>query len=544
MELPAKIGKYELLEFLGGGMSEVYRGRDSVLGRAVAVKLLTTQSSHNQDTRQRFLLEARVSSGISHENIITTYDYGEEQGRPYIVLEFLTGQTLQQVLRDGQPPLRRKVEIALCIARALDHVHSRGLIHRDIKPDNIHIDTSGRVKLMDFGIVKTSDSSLTRTGYALGTPQFVAPEVVSGQPVTALADVYSFGVLLFEIFTGRRAVQADTMERIFFLVLNEPIPIGELTNAGIPTPLVELVKNCTAKDPSARVASMKDVALQLEGWLASTQPEFPAPTAAAGKRVRLSNRAIYTSTAVAILLAAALSFALWKGLLHPAGQQNVLFTETGDMILIPSGEFLFGPRNVKVSLPDFYIDEMEVTNESYEKFCAATGCSLPAQFKRGQPGYPIVGITVRQAEAFCRWAGKRLPTEQEWEKAARGTDGRLYPWGNNANASLANLKDNPDDSWQHLVSVDAYRSGASPFRVLQLLGNASEFTASVSHPSVTEVRGLAGLIDPPPSVDEAWHVTKGGSFKDKLAESLTFTYDPVPDRYAAEDLGFRCAKSK
>ncbi|MBI4909835.1 MAG: protein kinase [Acidobacteria bacterium] len=541
MQLPAQIGKYELLEFLGGGMSEVYRGRDTVLGRAVAVKLLTMQASHSEDTRQRFLLEARVSSGIAHENIITTYDYGEDQGRPYIVMEFLTGQTLKDVLQ-GQLTLRRKVEIAHQVARALEHVHSRDLIHRDIKPDNIHIETSGRVKLMDFGIVKTTDNALTRTGYALGTPQFVAPEVVSGLPVTQLADVYSFGVLLFEIFTGRRAVQADTMERIFFMVLNEPLPVAELVEAGVPEPLVELVKSCTAKDPKARVGSMKEVTARLEGWLSSTQPEMTPQPASTARRVRIGNRALYMGAAAALVLAAALSYGLWRGFLTAGSRQDVVLSESGDMVLVPAGEFQFGPSKQKVHLPQFYIDLMEVSNEAYEKFCALTRRTLPPKFPRGQPGYPVVNVTVRDAEAFCQWAAKRLPTEQEWEKAARGGDGREYPWGNKPNASLANLKDNPDDSWQHLVSVDAYRSGASPYRVLQLIGNAAEITASISHPSTTEVRGFSGKLQPKPTDEEAWHITKGGSFKDTLAESLPHTYDPVPDRYAAEDLGFRCAK--
>src|SRR5262249_24776305 len=150
---------------------------------------------------------------------------------------------LKEALQASPPlTLRRKVEIAHSIARALQHVHSRNLVHRDIKPDNVHISREGRVKLMDFGIVKAQDVSLTRTGYALGTPHYVAPEVVSGQPVTSRTDVYSFGVLLFEVFTGRRAVRADTIERIFYMVLNAPLTVEELYQAEIPEPLITLVR--------------------------------------------------------------------------------------------------------------------------------------------------------------------------------------------------------------------------------------------------------------------------------------------------------------
>src|ERR1700757_1436696 len=146
MEHPSRVGKYEIEKFLGGGMSHVYRARDSVLGRRVALKILSDQGMADQESKTRFLMEARMASNIAHENIIKVYDFGEDQGRPFIVMEFLEGESLRAALR---------LRIALQIARALDYAHSQKIIHRDIKPENIHLDPQGRAKLMDFGIAKS-----------------------------------------------------------------------------------------------------------------------------------------------------------------------------------------------------------------------------------------------------------------------------------------------------------------------------------------------------------------------------------------------------
>ena len=220
MDLPVRIGKYELVEFLGGGMAHVFRAQDTILGRTVAVKILTPQGNADPETRKRFLMEARAACKVSHDNIISVFDFGEEQGRPYMVMEFLRGRTLRQMLNEGLVgDLRARISMGIQLARALEHIHEQKIIHRDIKPENIHVDPSGRVKLMDFGIAKSEGVQLTRAGFTLGTPFYMAPEQVMGQQVTNLADVYAFGVLLFELLTGVRAITGDTVERIFSQIL-------------------------------------------------------------------------------------------------------------------------------------------------------------------------------------------------------------------------------------------------------------------------------------------------------------------------------------
>ena len=208
MELPARCGRYELMESLGGGMAEVYRARDTVIGRTVAVKVLGKEGSADRETKARFLREAKIAGNIRHDNIVHIYDFGEVEGRPYMVMEYLYGEDLRSAMKKevvGDFPYR--IHIALGIARAFEHIHSLGIVHRDLKPENIYLDAVGKVKLVDFGIAKSKDLSLTKAGFTLGTPRHMAPEQVRGAEVIPQVDVYAFGVLLFELFTGKAAIQ-------------------------------------------------------------------------------------------------------------------------------------------------------------------------------------------------------------------------------------------------------------------------------------------------------------------------------------------------
>lgn len=270
MDHPSHVGKYAIEKFLGGGMSNVYRAKDTVLGRLVALKILTANGAADEEAKTRFLLEARMASNIVHENIISVYDFGEDQGRPFMVMEYLEGESLRAAIRNGHTgDFKARMKIALQVARAVDFIHSKKVIHRDVKPENIHIDATGKAKMMDFGIAKADGMQLTRAGYTLGTPYYMAPEQVLGRQLTAQADVYAFGVLMYELLTGTRAVSGDKVEAIFDEILNHAINMAPLHAANVPGDVVGMIASCTAKQPMQRPQGLGVVADEIQRILVS-----------------------------------------------------------------------------------------------------------------------------------------------------------------------------------------------------------------------------------------------------------------------------------
>lgn len=299
MQLPAHIGKYELIEPLGGGMAEVYRGRDANLGRMVAIKILTEAGMADQEASARFLAEARLTGSLAHENIIGFYDYGEQDGRSFLVMEYFDGESLGAAIRGWRTgDLRNQLLIARQIANGLAYVHSRGIIHRDVKPDNVWIDSAGNVKIIDFGVAKTGEFSITGAGFTLGTPYYMAPEQVRGDKPTPLVDIYAFGVLLFELVTGIRPFEGQTVNEIFDRVLHQALDLEPLKKTGIPDAVSDLIHGCTAKEWSARTQDFSIVTGKIDEIL-RRMPEG-----------RPRGRWVWVAGGVAVLVAAALYIVL------------------------------------------------------------------------------------------------------------------------------------------------------------------------------------------------------------------------------------------
>jgi len=556
MQLPASIGKYELQEFLGGGMSHVYRARDTVIGRTVAVKILTEQGCGDEEVKARFLAEARMAGNLAHDNILSIYDYGEdEQNHPFMVMEFLKGEDLRHAIKNGHTGgVKDKLKIAVQVARALGYIHTQKIVHRDIKPENIHINPAGLVKLMDFGIAKTEGLSMTRAGYVLGTPFYMSPEQVMGQEITDQVDVYAFGVLLFELFAGVKPIQADTVERIFYNILNEPLKLEPMQQAGAPQAVCDLVARCTAKRPQDRPAGFGPVVAEIEGLidapegmheatvvlpttaappLESAEPELP-PLPPEHRRPAWT---LPAAIAAVVVLGVGLYLAIRPKPGPPAPVvaelPKIFNSPTGEMVLVPAGQFLFGQKKETVTLPAFYIDRTEVTNASYGQFCSATNHRVPDGFAADKPALPVVNITILDAMQYAKWAGKRLPTAKEWEKAARGIDGRSFPWGEQADVKLANL------DTQKVEPANSRADGASSWGALNLLGNVWELVDQEATPSETARKNI------PAEAGASWYEIRGGSFRGpQLVPDLVWDHGTVPSTWKYEDIGFRCVKDK
>ena len=263
----SRIGRYELIEKIGrGGMGVVYRGKDTVIGRAVAVKMLISDIDVSDETRQRFFREARSAGQLTHRNIITIYDFGEEGGRAYIVMELLTGESLTNLLARGvRLPLEQQVEIMMRVAEGLAFAHSRGIIHRDVKPANLFLTTDGQVKILDFGVARIASSKLTRSGLLVGTPDYMSPEQVMGLVVDQRSDVFSAGAVFYQLLTGRKPFAAKRLPDVLNRVrLEAPEPI---TDAEAPAELTAIVMKALEKDPAHRYQRTVEMLASLTRFL-------------------------------------------------------------------------------------------------------------------------------------------------------------------------------------------------------------------------------------------------------------------------------------
>jgi eukaryotic-like serine/threonine-protein kinase len=285
-------GRYELQELIGhGGMSSVYKARDALLERNVAVKLLHEQYGSDEEFVERFKREARSAARLQHPNIVTVIDRGEDDGRQYIVFEHIDGENLKEFLvRKGRLDVREALEIALEIARALSFAHGHGLVHRDVKPQNVLLNGDGRAKVTDFGIARSLDvdSGMTQTGTVLGTSNYLAPEQANGKPVDAQSDVYSLGIVLYELLAGEVPFPGESFVVVAMKHVHEPPPSILEVRRDVPLRVADAIDRALEKDPSQRFPTMAAFAAELEASLAELDqareadktlivPPLPAP---------------------------------------------------------------------------------------------------------------------------------------------------------------------------------------------------------------------------------------------------------------------------
>ena len=315
-----KIGPYEIVAPLGaGGMGEVYRARDTRLGRDVAIKVLPEAMARDAERLRRFETEARAVAALNHPNILSIHDIGTHEGAPYLVSECLEGQSLRQELSGGALPLRRTVEYGTEIAQGLAAAHDKGIIHRDLKPENIFVTRDGRVKILDFGLAKlarpeaTSDEGVTleavptSAGVVLGTVGYMSPEQVKGEAADARSDIFALGTILYEMLSGDRAFRRDTSAETMTAILKEDPPELSTTGKQISPAMDRIVRRCLEKKPLQRFQSARDLAFNLEGVSGVSSSSISA--VAVQKKPR--SRALPTTITAAVLLLALVAAAGW-----------------------------------------------------------------------------------------------------------------------------------------------------------------------------------------------------------------------------------------
>src|SRR5262245_27855947 len=321
----ARLGSYEIVAPLGaGGMGEVYRARDTRLGREVAIKVLPEATATESDRRQRFEQEARSASALNHPNILTIYDIGSANGTVFIAMELVEGKPLRELVASGEPlPTRRLLDVATQTADGLAKAHSAGIVHRHLKPENLMVSKDGFVKILDFGLAKltepvsqeasvlpTAVAAPTQPGTVMGTAGYMSPEQASGQSVDFRSDQFTLGAIVYEMATGKRAFQRKTgAETLVAIIREEPEPLSQAAPKA-PAPVRWIVERCLAKDPEERYASTKDLARDLKSLRDHlSETSASSPVEASGP-ARARRRGWLIPALLTLLIGSALGFLL------------------------------------------------------------------------------------------------------------------------------------------------------------------------------------------------------------------------------------------
>ena len=636
---PGKMfGPYQVISQIGqGGMATVFRAYHAAMDRYVALKILPYQFAHSPEFLGRFRQEARLIARLEHPHILPVYDFGESDNVPYLVMRLLDAGSLVERIQVGPMALADIDHILSQVADALAYAHEQGVIHRDIKPSNVMLDRHGGVFLTDFGIARLVEGSsqFTATGTITGTPAYMSPEQAQGGQLNQRTDVYSLGIVLYEMLTGRVPFEAETPLAVILKKVQEPPPPPSALQPGIDPGIERVVLRALARDPAERYANVREF---LQSWKEAlsrrergdraeplpvqgppARPVKVEPAAAPASVEELATVRVQAAPSqppprrripgwvwglliLLLILILAIIGIVWSGVFGkptatptpsalaatpspvlpsatlppPATQSPIpptlpptpveatlpptaLPAQITDafgaaMVLVEAGPFTMGddggdsderPAHL-VTLAGYYIDQYEVTNAQYARCVAEGACSPPElsgsytrQTYYGEPEYaafPVIYVSWADAQTYCAWRGARLPTEAEWEKAARGAEGQTYPWGEELRCAYANYNGCTPDT----QAVGSYPSSASPYGAYDMSGNVNEWVADwygVDYYQRSPAENPSG-----PAMGEM-RVLRGGSFLDlpEFARAAA-RLKSVPE--SADSLvGFRCASS-
>jgi serine/threonine protein kinase len=646
-------GKYRIDSRISqGGMGTVYRATHVLMDHVCAVKVLHDSMMTDPSAIPRFQREAKAAARIRHQNAISVMDFGITSDKiVYLVMEYFEGQSLREVLeREGPLSLERTAYVIEHACTALQVAHDLGIVHRDIKPDNIMVRTTPtgveEVKVLDFGIAKLKDMSggtekLTNAGMVIGTPNYLSPEQCRAAELDARSDIYSLGIVSYELLSGSCPFSAPTPLAVAMMHTTEaPPPLGEKV-AGLPKAVEDVVLKALSKKAKDRPQTAIEFAEMFTAAaygielppaaapgtsrlvtgshamrvrtgairpstgsfatdtgpqsvthntsgqqafspdLLTGNPSGAMPGVSSGSQAAVSSQNLGPAPATTVLPSAqasparrslalpiaAVAIVLITAVVAVAlymrnGRETLVPTPTpqppieqpvappAGMVMIPAGEFLMGRDDAddkaetpqhKRTLPAFFIDKNEVTNEQYLEFVKAKNYPPPSQWKdgtfpAGQGDFPVVNVSWNDARAYAEWAGKRLPSEVEWEYASRGTDGRLFPWGSEVRADAAVSKEIGLKTPQPVGSMPA---GVSPFGVFDMYGNVWEWCENTFVPYPNSTYQIADS-------DKGLKMLRGGSYESEQsgkAQTTLTTRSAQAPTYKDPRLGFRCAKS-
>jgi beta-lactam-binding protein with PASTA domain/predicted Ser/Thr protein kinase len=402
-------GRYRVLKRIGsGGMAEVYCAEDQQLGRRVALKLLHRRFADDEQFVERFRREASSAAGLSHPNIVGIFDRGEWDGTYYIAMEFVEGRTLKDIVRErGAAPPEAAADITLQILRAARFAHKRGIVHRDIKPHNVLIDNEGRVRVTDFGIARAGVSDMTETGSVMGTAQYLSPEQAQGKPVDARSDLYSTGIVLYELLTGRVPFDAESPVSVALMQVSEPpVPPMEV-NPEVPPALDAVTLRAMEKDPGRRYQDADEFIAALESARKAPMETLPPPPVVVEEVVEEEPGRRWWPWVIALLALLAIGIGLYL-LLRPE-QLTVpsvvgLRSATASQILKDRG---FEVEVVNVANPDVERDQV-AAQDPRPNTEAPEGSVVEITVSTGPGEAPVptvAGLPRKEAEAELRDAG-------------------------------------------------------------------------------------------------------------------------------------------
>ncbi|MGB0386503.1 MAG: SUMF1/EgtB/PvdO family nonheme iron enzyme [Ardenticatenaceae bacterium] len=611
---PKRFGHYEVEKVLGhGGFGSVYLARDTKLGRQVVLKVLHPHLAADQVMVERFMGEARAMALLDHPNIVTIFSIENNDEQPYIVMEFISGVTLGAHVSQKVLSVREALPILQQIAAALDAAHAQGMVHRDIKPGNVLITHNGTIKLTDFGIVKmlkASEKAITPAMATVGTVLYMSPEqadINRQDEIGPASDLYALGIIAYQMLAGRVPFWSQNTDVILAAHRTAPLPDPKAFGANIPPAVVVVLQKALAKKPADRYPTAGGFITALKRAAYSEEPtrfvnatssfaiseeelknHIPPPPRAGQQQQQQQPKMkvprwnfrpalIGVALLLATFLVGAFLVDVWPRRLEAFrgivdSQATSVGVDNMVQVYVPAGKFLMGstpdesdadheePQRT-VYLDAFWIDQTEVTNTMYAECVAAGTCRPPeaAGWSSNESyydneeykNYPVVGVSWEDANSYCSSVDRRLPTEAEWEKAARGTDGRKFPWGNETivdnrvnyceeNCSFEWQDKSEDDGYAHTAPVGSYPEGESPYGALDMAGNVAEWVADWYDPTYYHTQPNRNPTGPNSG---SLRTLRGGSWNNIQSHIRTAVRSHSAPSVRLNDFGFRCART-